>query len=314
MSYTFPHRHLLDTDDLSSEDILAILDLAESYAEQNRSPNKKILKLQGKTCVNLFFESSTRTRTSFEIAAKRLGADVINVPLAQSSLSKGESILDTVLNVDAMQVDALVIRHTEDDATHNVASRVKAHVLNAGSGKRAHPTQALLDAMTILRHKKKFDGLNVAICGDLMRSRVARSNIHLLKKFDVNIRVIAPDYFMSSDYEAMGVDVTDNFDFGLKDADVVMMLRIQHERSGLSFDFASKTQEYIAAYGLNHDKLKAAKPNVIVLHPGPVNRGIELTNELTDDPKHSVILEQTEMGVAVRMAIIDLLLSQKAAS
>jgi aspartate carbamoyltransferase catalytic subunit len=304
---------LIDTDVLSGKDIEAILDLADVYAKQNRSKNKKIDKFRGKTCVNLFFENSTRTRSSFEIAAKRLGADVVSVPIEVSSTKKGETFLDTVLTLDAMQIDALVIRHNEDDAASFIAPHVAAHVVNAGSGKRSHPTQALLDAMTIRRHKGTLEGLTVAICGDLARSRVARSNIHLLKKFGAKIRVIAPDYFMSDDYKNMGVEICDNLESGIRDTDAILMLRIQHERPGLGFDFSTRAQEYIAAYGLTSAKLSAAKPDVIVYHPGPVNRGVELTDELADNPKHSVIREQVEMGVAVRMAVIDLLLSQEKA-
>jgi aspartate carbamoyltransferase catalytic subunit len=310
MPYAFPHQHLIDTDVLSKVDITALLDLADVYAKQNRSANRKIDKLRGKTCVNLFFENSTRTRTSFEIAAMRLGADVVSVPVAQSSTAKGETMLDTALTLDAMQIDTLVVRHRDEGVPEYIAKHIKAHVINGGDGTHAHPTQALLDAMTIRRHKGKLDGLTVAICGDLARSRVARSNIHLLKKFGATIRVIAPDYFMSDDYQNMGVEISKNLESGIRDADVVIMLRIQHERPGLSFDFASRAKKYIAAYGLNHTKLKAAKPDVIVLHPGPTNRGVEVTDELADDPKHSVIREQVEMGVAVRMAVIDLLVSE----
>ena len=310
MSYKFSHHHLLDTDVLSKADINAILDLADVYAKQNRSQKKKREKCWGKTSVNLFFENSTRTRTSFEIAAKRLGADVINIPVAQSSTAKGETLMDTALTLDAMQIDTLIIRHPEEGAPERISKCVNAHVINAGDGTHAHPTQALLDAMTIRRHKKKLDGLTVAICGDLARSRVARSNIHILKKFGATIRVVAPDYFMSPDYQTMGVEICDTLEAGIRDADAIIMLRIQHERPGLSFNFAGRKTEYIASYGLSHTKLKAARPNAIVLHPGPTNRGIELTDELADDPEHSVIREQVEMGVAVRMAIIDLLTSQ----
>ncbi len=309
MTYSFPHRHLLDTDILSRTDVEAILSLAARYALQNRSPEKKIDKFRGKTSVNLFFENSTRTRTSFEIAAKRLGMDVVNIPVAYSSTAKGETLLDTALTLNAMQIDTLVIRHAEDGAPQSLIPHIDAHVINAGDGKHAHPTQALLDALTILRHKGKLDGLNVAICGDVARSRVARSNIHLLNKFGANIRVIAPEYFLSPDYKEMGVELCDSLEKGIKDSDAVIMLRIQHEREGLGCSFSEKAQDYIAAYGLDHAKMKAAKPDAIVLHPGPVNRGVELTNELADDPHYSVIREQVEMGVAVRMAVIDLLLS-----
>ncbi|MDD4617304.1 MAG: aspartate carbamoyltransferase catalytic subunit [Alphaproteobacteria bacterium] len=310
MPTAFSHRHLIDTEALSKADIETILDLAHFYAKQNCSKNKKIDKFYGKTSVNLFFENSTRTRTSFEIAAKRLGMDVVNIPVAQSSISKGESLLDTALNIDAMAIDALVVRHWEDGTAQSIANRVKAHVINAGDGKHAHPTQALLDAMAIRNRKGTLDGLTVAICGDLARSRVARSNIHLLKKFGAKIRIIAPDYFMSPDYAEMGVETCGDLREGIRDADAIVMLRIQREREGLAFDFEAQVPDYVASYRLNHDMLNAAKPDVLVLHPGPVNRGIELTDELADDPKYSVILDQVRLGVAVRMAVIDLLLSE----
>ncbi len=310
MPYIFPHHHLIDTDVLSRTEIEAILDLADQYAKLNRSPDKKINKFFGKTSVNLFFENSTRTRTSFEIAAKRLGADVVNVPVAESSTSKGETIMDTALTLDSMNVDTIVLRHLEEGMPNAIAQRVKAHVVNAGDGTHAHPTQALLDAMTIRRHKGKLDGLTVAICGDLARSRVARSNIHLLKKFGAKIRVIAPEYFMSDDYQNLEVEISKDLELGIRGADAIIMLRIQHERPGLTFNFATRKQEYIDAYGLNHEKLRAAKPDAIVLHPGPTNRGVEVTDELADDTQHSVIREQVEMGVAVRMAVLDLLMSR----
>jgi aspartate carbamoyltransferase catalytic subunit len=311
MPYSFPHRHLLDIERLSVVDIEAIFELATTYALQNRSANKTCVLLHGKTVVNLFFENSTRTRTSFEIAAKRLGADVVNISIEHSSAKKGESLLDTVLTLNAMQIDALVVRHNEDGVPQFIAPHMQAHVINAGDGKHEHPTQALLDALTILRHKKKLAGLTVAICGDVGRSRVARSNIHLLKKFGATIRVVAPADFISPDYKNFGVQILHDMKAGLADADVVMMLRIQHERSDGSYDFSTQMQDYIAAYGLTHAKLGVAKPDVIVMHPGPCNRGVEITSELADDPTYSVIREQVEMGVAVRMAVMDLLMSGK---
>jgi aspartate carbamoyltransferase catalytic subunit len=234
--------------------------------------------------------------------------DVVSIPVEHSSTKKGESLLDTVLTLDAMQIDALVIRHAEDGIPQFVAPHVKAHVVNAGDGKHEHPTQALLDALTIIRHKKRLAGLTVAICGDVGRSRVARSNIHLLKKFGATVRVIAPADFVSPDYHKFGVEILHDMQAGLKDADVVMMLRVQHERTGGGYDFAAKAHEYIAAYGLTHAKLEVAKPDVIVMHPGPVNRNVEISSELADDPSCSVIREQVEMGVPVRMAVLDLLL------
>ncbi len=308
MPSSFKHRHLLDIERLSPADITAILDLAERYLKQK--PGKKQTKLAGKILVNLFFEPSTRTRTSFEIAAKRLGMDVVNVMVDHSSTKKGESLLDMAGALDAMRVDALIVRHAEDGIPQFLAPQVKASVINAGDGKHEHPTQALLDALVMRRHKKKLKGLTVAICGDIQHSRVARSNIHLLKKFGAKVRIITPSYFVPQDLNKLGVEAFDNMKEGLKDVDVVMMLRIQHERLG-DGEFAVSLKEYHRDYGLDHNKLKAAKPNVIVMHPGPVNRDVEITSELADDPQFSVIREQIETGVAIRMAILDLLLSGK---
>ncbi|MDR3449719.1 MAG: aspartate carbamoyltransferase catalytic subunit [Alphaproteobacteria bacterium] len=307
MTSAFPHRHLLDIERLSKADIETILDLASRYAAQNRTAEKKSARLHGRSVVNLFFEASTRTRTSFELAAKRLGADVINIPVEHSSTQKGETLSDTVLTLDAMHIDALVIRHAEDGIAQFVAPLMKAHVINAGDGKHEHPTQALADALTLLRHKKKLDGLTVAICGDVGRSRVARSNIHLLKKFGAKVRVVAPPDFISPDYKKFDVEISHDMKEGLRDADAVMMLRVQHERAGGGQNLA--TGDYAGAFGLTHERLKYARPDAIVMHPGPTNRGVEMTSELADDPQHSVIREQVEMGVAVRMAVLDLLLS-----
>jgi aspartate carbamoyltransferase catalytic subunit len=310
MSYTFPHRHLIGINRLSAADITAILDLAKVYAAQNRSAQRNTNKLAGKTVVNLFFETSTRTRTSFDIAAKRLGADVINVPIAQSSVTKGETLLDTVLTIDAMQVDAFVIRHSDDGTPDFLASHVSGSILNAGAGKMSHPTQALLDALTILKHKGTLSGLKVAICGDIEHSRVARSNIHLLQKLGSEVVIVAPPQFVPADLENLGVKVYDAMEEGLRDADAVMMLRIQRERLN-SGEFNMSVIDYHKRYGLDYEKLKVAKPGALVLHPGPVNRGVEVDSALVDDPYHSVVLEQVEHGVAVRMACLDLLLSQK---
>jgi aspartate carbamoyltransferase catalytic subunit len=310
MASTFPHRHLLDIERLSAADISVVFERAESYAGQDRASAKKLGKLTGKTVVNLFFEPSTRTRTSFEIAAKRLGADVVNIPVEHSSTKKGETLLDTVSNLDAMEIDALVIRHSEDGVPQFIAPHLRASVINAGDGKHEHPTQALLDAFTMLKHKKSLKGLVVAICGDIQHSRVARSNIHLLNKFGATVRLIAPSYFMPQDLNKLGVETADNMKDGLKDADVVMMLRIQHERLGEG-EFAVSLKDYHQRYGLDHAKLKTAKPDVIVMHPGPVNRDVEITSELADDPKFSVIREQVRNGIPVRMAVLDLLLGDQ---
>jgi aspartate carbamoyltransferase catalytic subunit len=311
MTYTFPHRHLLDIEQLSKNDILALLDLAARYAEQNRSPRKKIDKLAGKTVVNMFLESSTRTRTSFEIAAKRLGADVINFNAALSSINKGETLLDTMRVVDAMQVDAIVIRHQENGIPKFISQHVNASILNAGDGANEHPTQALLDALTIRRHKGKLEGLTVAICGDVEHSRVARTNIRLLNKFGAKIRIFTPPKFAPKDLSALGVTAYPTMAEALKDADVVLMLRIQNERLA-GGEFTMSSEEYHRLYGLDHDKLKAAKTDVIITHPLPLNRGVEITDELADDPTYSLFFEQVEMGVAVRMACLDMLLGNRA--
>ena len=304
------HRHLISLDRLSVPEIEIILDLAKKYAAQNRFLNKRCDCLAGKTVVNLFFENSTRTRTSFDIAAKRLGADVVNVPLEVSSMNKGETLLDTVLTVNAMQVDAMVIRHSVNGTHDIIANSVNCSVLNAGEGTASHPTQALLDAMTILQIKGTLSGLEVAICGDIEHSRVARSNIHWLKKFGSKARIVAPKQFMPSDLAELGVDAFDNMADGLKGVDAVIMLRIQNERLNAG-EFKMPVEEYHKAYGLDHKKLEAAKPDAIVLHPCPINRGIEMTSELVDDPKRCVIWKQIENGVAIRMACLDLLAGDK---
>lgn len=308
MTTRFQHRHLLDIERLSVANIDNILNLAETYIDQNRAVNKKINKLAGRTVVNLFFEPSTRTRTSFELAAKRLGADVVNIPVEHSSTKKGETFLDTVQTLDAMQIDALVIRHSEEGVPQFVAPHLKASVINAGDGKHEHPTQALTDALTIRVLKKKLQGLTVAICGDIAHSRVARSNVHLLTKFGATVRLIAPSYFLTLKDTPSGVEVFDDMKEGLKGADVIMMLRIQHERMAQG-EFAVSLKDYHQRYGLDHKKLAVAKPDVIIMHPGPVNRDVEITSSLADDPKLSVIHQQVEHGVAIKMAVLDLLLT-----
>jgi aspartate carbamoyltransferase catalytic subunit len=239
-----------------------------------------------------------------------LGADVVNISVEHSSAKKGETLLDTVLNLDAMQIDALVIRHAEDGIPQFIAPMMKATVINAGDGKHEHPTQALLDGFTILRHKKNLAGLTVAICGDIAHSRVARSNIYLLNNLGAKVRLIAPAYFIAPNVTYPNVEIFEDMAEGLKGVDVVMMLRIQHERMAEG-EFAVSLHEYRQRYGLDHKKLAAAKPDVIVMHPGPINRDVELTSSLADDPKFSVIREQVELGVAVRMAVLDLLLGRK---
>ena len=305
MFYRFPHKDLLDIARLNAGDIRAILDRAEGFD----AAKKPKLALAGKVVVNLFFEPSTRTRTSFEIAAKRLGAEVVNIPIEHSSVKKGETLLDTVLNIDAMKVDAMVIRHPESGVPHFIAPQMKAAVINAGDGTDEHPTQALLDALVMKRHKKKFEGLVVAICGDVAHSRVAHSNAQLLTKLGAEVRFIAPPYFAEHKLKLKGVKTFDRMDTGLKGADVVMMLRIQHERM-TSGEFAVSLKEYHQSFGLDHAKLEAAKPDAIVLHPQPMNRDVEITSRLADDPSRSLIREQVATGVAVRMAILDLLLNR----
>jgi aspartate carbamoyltransferase catalytic subunit len=305
-----PFRHLLSTADLSVADITGILDRAEHYAPLNAISGWGCETLKGQTIVNLFFEPSTRTRTSFEIAAKRLGADVINVYTEHSSVKKGETLLDTVLTLNAMQVDAFVIRHQETGVPHFVAPVVRASIINGGDGTNEHPTQALLDALVMRRHKKTLQGLTVAICGDVAHSRVARSNIHLLNKFDCKVRVVAPQEWLPADVSKLPVTVHDRLAEGIAGADVVMMLRIQRERMQ-DDDLMTESPDFFRNYGLNHQKLKAAKPDVVVMHPGPMNRDVEISSELADDPEYSVIREQVTAGVLVRMACLEHLLLTK---
>lgn len=298
--------NLLGIERLTKDDITIILDLASQYARQIRSPIKTCDALAGKIIVNMFFENSTRTRTSFEVAAKRLGAEVINFTSQASSLNKGETFSDTMRVINAMQIDGIVIRHKVDGAAEQAARTVSVPVLNAGDGAHEHPTQALLDALTMIRHKKSLEGLKVAICGDIEHSRVARSNAHLLNKFGAEVRFFAPPQFVPRDLPSLGVKLYSTIQEAIEGVDVVMMLRIQTERLG-DDEAAINGATYHKHFGLDHDKLKGAKPDVIVMHPAPMNRGVEITSELADDPKYSVIFEQMEMGVAVRMACLKLL-------
>ncbi|NCC02560.1 MAG: aspartate carbamoyltransferase catalytic subunit [Proteobacteria bacterium] len=303
----FPHAHILGIHPLTSEDIAYILELGAHYAVVNRSHQKRTDRLKGKLIVNMFFENSTRTRCSFEVAAKRLGADVVNFSTATSSMQKGETYSDTLRVINAMQVDGFIIRHAENGAVQRAASIVDGPVLNAGDGSNEHPTQALLDALTMIRHKNKLDGLKVAICGDIKHSRVARSNALLLNKMGASVFFFAPPPFRLDDTSDLCIVECESMDKALQDADVVMMLRIQNERLAHG-EFAMTSEAYHKAYGLTHERLKSAKPDVIVMHPAPMNRGVEITDELADDPRHSVIFEQMEMGVAIRMACLDLLI------
>lgn len=296
--------HLLAIDDISPQEATALLDLAETYVEISRQIEKRHAVLRGRTQVNLFFEASTRTQSSFEIAGKRLGADVVNMAVASSSLSKGETVLDTAMTINAMHPDFLVVRHPSSGAVELLAQKVSCAVINGGDGQHEHPTQALLDALTIRRHKKRFDGLVVTICGDVLHSRVARSNIHLLNKLGARVRVVAPSTLLPSGIQNFGVKVFHGLAEGLAGADVVMMLRLQLER--MSGAFVPSSREFYRFFGLDEEKLRFAKPDALVMHPGPMNRGIEIDSNVADGVQ-SVIREQVEMGVAVRMAVLDAL-------
>jgi len=261
--------------------------------------------LRGRTLINLFFEDSTRTRTSFELAGKRLGADVINMGVSTSSVNKGETLLDTAGTLNAMQTDLLVIRHGESGAANLLAQKVDAAVINAGDGTHEHPTQALLDALTIRRRRGRLEALTVAICGDVLHSRVARSNIHLLTTMGARVRVVGPATLMPSEVSRLGVEVFHDMKAGLAGADIVMMLRLQRER--MTRGLVPSEREYFRFFGLDAEKLRYAKPDALVMHPGPMNRGVEIDSEVADDPHRSLIREQVEMGVAVRMAVLDIL-------
>lgn len=297
-------QHLLAISDISKEESLALLDLADTYVEVNRQIEKRHAVLGGRTQVNLFFEASTRTQSSFEIAGKRLGADVMNMAVSTSAMSKGETLLDTAMTINAMHPDFLVVRHQSSGAVELLAQKVGCAVINAGDGQHEHPTQALLDALTIRRRLKRIEGLTVAICGDVLHSRVARSNIHLLNKLGASVRVIAPSTLLPPGIEKFGVDVHRNMADGLAGADVVMMLRLQLER--MNGAFVPSSREYYRFFGLDEEKLRSAKPDALVMHPGPMNRGIEIDSNVADGIQ-SVIREQVEMGVAVRMAVLDAL-------
>jgi aspartate carbamoyltransferase catalytic subunit len=300
-----PSRHLLAIQGLHPRQISAMLDLAESYALLNRSGKTQRDRLRGRTLINLFFEDSTRTRTSFELAGKRLGADVINMSVATSSVNKGETLLDTAATLNAMHCDLLVVRHDQSGAPALLAQKVEAAVINAGDGTHEHPTQALLDALTIRRRRDRLAGLVIAICGDVAHSRVARSNIHLLTAMGCEVRVVGPPTLVPGAIARLGVAVHHDMRSGLAGADVVMMLRLQRER--MSRGLVPSAREYFRFFGLDRDKLAFAKPDALVMHPGPMNRGVEIASDVADDPLRSLIREQVEMGVAVRMAVLDLL-------
>ncbi len=299
---SFPHRHLLGIEGLTQDEITLLLDQADACVIQSRRVDKK---QRGLTQINLFFEDSTRTRTSFELAGKRLGADVINMSVATSSIKKGETLIDTAMTLNAMNPDVLVVRHPHSGAAELLSQKVTCSVINAGDGSHEHPTQALLDALTIRRRKGRLAGLTVAICGDILHSRVARSNIHLLNTMGARVRLVAPPTLLPAAVERLGVEVHHDMRQGLKDCDIVMMLRLQTER--MQGAFVPSTREYFHFWGLDYDKLAVARPDALIMHPGPMNRGVEIDSEVADDIDRSLIREQVEMGVAVRMACMEIL-------
>ncbi len=305
---SFSHKHLLGIQDLTQSEILTILDTAESMYEISTREVKKVPTLRGKTIINLFFEPSTRTRSSFELAAKRLSADIINFSKAASSVVKGESLKDTVLNLEAMNPDAIIIRHASAGASYYISTFCRSHVLNAGDGSHEHPTQALLDAFTIRQKKKKIEGLKIVIAGDILHSRVARSNIFCLNRLGAKVVLSGPPPLLPAEFERFGVEVEYDFDKACNDADVIMMLRIQLERQRRNY-FPS-LREYRNLYSLTRKRFRRARRSAIIMHPGPINRGVEISAEMADSVK-SVILRQVENGIAVRMAILYLLLGGK---
>jgi aspartate carbamoyltransferase catalytic subunit len=296
-------RHLLGIDGMDAASILTILDRADRYLDEDWR-RAQARRLVGRTIVNLFFENSTRTRASFELAAQRLGANVINMTADGSSVKKGETLIDTALTLNAMQCDALTIRHPESGAPRLLADKVRAAVINAGDGQHEHPTQALLDALTIRRQLGRLAGLTVALCGDVLHSRVARSNMHLLRIMGATVRVVGPATLIPSGLDAWGVEVSHDMAEGLRGADIVMMLRLQQER--MRGQFLPSQREYFHFYGLDRKKLAFAKPGALIMHPGPINRGVEIDSLVADDIHRSMILRQVEFGVAVRMACLDL--------
>ena len=302
---TFTHQHLLGIEGLAPWEIEHLLDAADAYVEHGRRADKKLSLLRGRTQINLFFESSTRTRTSFELAGKRLSADVVNMSVGASSIKKGETLIDTAMTLNAMHPDVLVVRHPDSGAVALLARHVNCAVINAGDGSHEHPTQALLDALTIRRRKGTIEGLLVAICGDVLHSRVARSNMLLLTAMGARVRLVAPRTLLPAAVERYGVEVDHDMRRGLAGADIVMMLRLQTER--MQGSFVPSVREYFHLYGLTYDKLKAAKPDALIMHPGPMNRGVEIDGTVADDINRSLILDQVELGVAVRMACLEVM-------
>ena len=301
-------QHLLGIEKLTPDEINTILDLAERYAVSNRERKSIIKPLSGYTQINIFFENSTRTQASFEIAGKRLGADVMNIHVNSSSIEKGETLLDTALNLNAMRPDLIVVRHPNSGAVQLLSEKVNCSVINAGDGTHEHPTQALLDALTIRRRKGRLQRLTVAICGDIAHSRVARSNIFLLGKMQNRIRLVGPTTLLPKSFEELGLEISSDMKSSLEDADVIMMLRLQRERMDAAL--IPSEREYFHRFGLDQKKLSFAKKDAIVMHPGPMNRGVEIDGMIADDMTKSVIQEQVEMGVAIRMAVIELLISK----
>jgi aspartate carbamoyltransferase catalytic subunit len=301
-TFAFPHRHFLSTSSLSRPDAEALLDLADAFVGLNRRGDKKLTTLRGRTLVNLFFENSTRTQSSFEIAAKRLGADTINMAHRNSSITKGETLIDTAVTLNAMKPDILVVRHPASGAPDLLAQKVSCSVVNAGDGWREHPTQALLDALTLRRALGRVEGLVVAICGDVLHSRVARSNVALLQLLGAEVRLVAPATLIPAGADQWGVQIHHDMRAGIAKADVVMMLRLQLER--MDGAFVPSTREYFRFWGLDAEKLALASPKVRVMHPGPMNRGVEIESGVADDPAVSLIQSQVEMGVAARMAVL----------
>jgi aspartate carbamoyltransferase catalytic subunit len=301
----FRHKHLLAIADLDRFEVEALLDRAEFFAEVSEKKVKKLDTLRGRTLINLFFENSTRTQSSFELAGKRMGADVVNMSVKSSSVAKGETLIDTAATLNAMRPDLLVVRHGSSGAVELLSRKVDCAVVNAGDGKHEHPTQALLDAFTIRDRLGNVEGLTIAICGDVIHSRVARSNVALLNILGARVRLVGPPTLMPIGADRWGAEVFHNMRDGLKDADVVMMLRVQRER--MTGGFFPSAREFFWFYGLDEEKLKFAKPGALVMHPGPMNRGVEIDSTVADNPNVSLIETQVRMGVAVRMAVLEAL-------
>jgi aspartate carbamoyltransferase catalytic subunit len=302
--FFFPRRHLLTCEGLTAKEIDSLLDLADKAADVNRQVNKKRDILRGRTLINLFFEASTRTQASFELAGKRLGADVMNMNVSTSSIQKGESLIDTAMTLNAMRPDIIVVRHHAAGAVELLSQKVDCSVINAGDGAHEHPTQALLDALTIRRAKGRVSGLTVAICGDILHSRVARSNIYVLNALGARVRLVAPSTLLPTGIDRLGAEVYTDMWKGLEGCDIVMMLRLQRER--MQGNYVHSTREYYHFFGLDQEKLEQAKPDALIMHPGPMNRGVEIASPIADHSR-SVIREQVEMGVAVRMAVLEAL-------